>query len=324
MDHPVKVVLIGGTGRSGTNVLRARLAEHSDAASLPFESRFAVDPDGVLPTYRALRAGATPFEMHHLLTRLERFLHRLARRSLPDRMAGALHRPLRHIGLQTNLRAYADWELDRHIPDFSRHVAALLKGLRRAEYPAIWPGRPGVLPFARSQISLPTGAALDHIFSEFLTACFDAPGRRAVIDDNTYNLFFAPEWVRLLPGAHLVHVVRDPRDVITSFLHQRWTPHALEKAIAFYDVSMTNLLHNLREIPADRLTILRLEDLADDPAPVMTALYSQIGLTSERQFVPADFGAANCGRWRRDLSGAAQETLNAGAAEWVERFGYEA
>ena len=46
MDN--KVIFIGGSGRSGTNILRKLLSKHSQVASLPFEHRFIIDPDGII------------------------------------------------------------------------------------------------------------------------------------------------------------------------------------------------------------------------------------------------------------------------------------
>lgn len=327
MDHPLNTIFIGGTGRSGSNILRARLAEHSQVASLPFEARFTVDPDGVLPAYRALCAGPTPFEGQVVLQRLQRLLTRLRRRTLLDHTALTGERLLRVLGVRSNLRSYAAWELDRHIPGFSDHAAQLLEDVTKADYPAIWPGRPGVMPLAKNRLVTCDDGMLERAFSTFLTSCFNAVSERTqastLVDDNTYNLFFAPELTRLLPGARLIHILRDPRDVVASLMKQRWAPSDALETCAFYKASMTTMLRNVAKAPAAHQLTIRLEDLCADPMSVLEPVFASVGLTAERQYSVSDFNAANTGRWH-DLSAADQQILTRELSSWVERFGYYA
>ncbi|GAG26602.1 unnamed protein product, partial [marine sediment metagenome] len=46
--------LIGGTGRSGTSILKQVLASHPKVIALPTELRIIVDPGGALDLKRAL------------------------------------------------------------------------------------------------------------------------------------------------------------------------------------------------------------------------------------------------------------------------------
>ena len=48
MDRPINIVHVSGSGRCGTNLLKDLLGRHPDVHTLPFETRFTVDPDGIL------------------------------------------------------------------------------------------------------------------------------------------------------------------------------------------------------------------------------------------------------------------------------------
>ncbi len=322
--------MIGGTGRSGSNVLKNILGLAPGAAALPFETRFTVDPDGLLPAYRALRASPTPFEMHRILTRLERLLVRVARRSWLDRVAMRAENAARAAGLmQLNLRRYKEWELSAYFPGFEAAVKRLLRELETGRYAGIWPGRCGHWQRSENRIAVSaTSDGLRRAFSTFLTENIGEflalqGGAQFYIDDNTYNLQFSPELLELLPGAHLVHIVRDPRDVVASFLHQRWTPRNLPAAQNFYRAAMDNILAATERVAPARLTVVRLEDLAAEPESVLTKLCRETGLTLTPEMLAVDLSAANSGRWRTDISRDDHSALCEALAPYARKFGYD-
>ena len=83
----VPILLIGGVGRSGTNLLKEILSLHSDVFSLPFETRFTIDPDGVVPTYIALKKSWSPFISEKAIKRLDLFLKKLSKKKFIDKTA---------------------------------------------------------------------------------------------------------------------------------------------------------------------------------------------------------------------------------------------
>ena len=65
-------VAVGGTGRSGTNLLKQILSEHSQVHTLPFEHRFVIDPGGVIDFYHGFADSWSPFVADRKLRDLER------------------------------------------------------------------------------------------------------------------------------------------------------------------------------------------------------------------------------------------------------------
>mgnify|MGYP002180729558 CR=1 FL=1 len=55
----MKICLIGGSGRSGTTILRRTFSRHPALSEVP-ELRFLVDPDGLVDFYVPLRHGSFP------------------------------------------------------------------------------------------------------------------------------------------------------------------------------------------------------------------------------------------------------------------------
>ena len=53
-DELLKPIFIGGTGRSGTTILKKVLQQHSNIVTIPNELRIIIDPDGILDLFSAL------------------------------------------------------------------------------------------------------------------------------------------------------------------------------------------------------------------------------------------------------------------------------
>ena len=73
-------IFIGGTGRSGTNITRQILAQSPHVTSPHFETRYTVDPHGIMPVLRILGAQANPFVTDEILRKHFKYLYKLARK----------------------------------------------------------------------------------------------------------------------------------------------------------------------------------------------------------------------------------------------------
>ncbi|MGH2760583.1 MAG: sulfotransferase family protein [Actinomycetota bacterium] len=89
----------------------------------------------------------------------------------------------------------------------------------------------------------------------------------------------------LFPDATIIHIVRDPRDVIASSLATPWTlsgAHAL--AHRWRAFTLDNVRRGLRAGPA-RFLQLRYEDLTRDPEPVLRVVFAFLGETFEPEIL---------------------------------------
>lgn len=322
---PPRALFVGGTGRSGSNVLKAMLARATDVTALPFETRILTDPDGVLPAARALSHLPTPFEADRILARLEGFLTRVATRSPADRLSIGAETLLGRVAKgPRNLRPYKEWELEEHIPGFGALAERLICELGAHRYDAIWPGRAGSSGLVAHRLP-PCGPgrdrAFDRFFDDLISATLRPTGARLLVDDNTFVPLYASELASLCPAAHIVHIVRDPRDVVTSLLAQRWAPSDPEVAAAFYAQTMAAIWASLQRTPSDRQTMLRLEDLVSDPRATLAELADTAEISLTADVCKIDAKRANLGRWKEELP----ESIATGQvlAPYIARFGYD-
>jgi hypothetical protein len=304
-----KVLLIGGTGRSGTNLLKDIFTKRFDVYALPFESRFTVDPDGLCVTYRTLKHCWSPGIAEQAIDRFSKFMNTLSRRTFTDRACIAFQKCFR---LKGNIRPYKEWELDNWFSDFSHFTDAFIRCLKSFSY------RGGIWPGDNSWLGLNNKTVYDHTelyyFRKYLNNLYldtlRKQGKSLYVDDNTFNILHASTLQKLLPYSVFVHVVRDPRDVISSYMRQRWTPHDLDKAVSYYNLVMSAWDKQKCLINKRRYVEVRFEDLCMYPESTLKRICGALGLSIEKNMLDISIDESFIGKWKRDLNRDQQEHLN--------------
>lgn len=316
-----KIIFIGGTGRCGTSILKEALALHPQAASLPFEYRFIIGPDGVADFYASSCACWSPYLMDARLRRLERFLRGLAYESMDKHLLGELARKLGYTPPQ-----YYGWELSKWLPDFEKHIDGLIERLIDFAFPARWPAAPAWRRNPQMRHCYKDQWELAEILGNFIEAIVDdllkKAGKTFFVEDNTWNVLFARELVDMLPHAKIVHIYRDPRDVVASFTRQRWCPHNPAQAAQWYGALMSHWLVVRRDLSAHCYREVSLERFVYDRMTVLHELCTFAEIPFNRAMLDIDLSQAHIGRWRRDFNAEEQATVCAIVGKWVEVLGY--
>ena len=320
----VPIGLIGGVGRSGTTALRDALGRHPDVLAAP-ELRFAVDPDGLVDTYRSFQAGWSPFHADVRIRRLEGLLDAVADDSaiaFPGRVA-------RRVGLdealgRTAVPAYHGHRALAVCPTFRQHARALVDALTAYRYAGAWTGTPGG---ARAEVRVggpyddgELAAALGGFWRAVAADSVAHAGRRFFLDKQTWSILWADAILDLLPSARLVHVVRDPRDVAASTMTMRWGPSDPATAARWVRSLLARWAEVRARVPPDRVLEVRLERLADGG---LRDAAEFLGIGWHAALAGADLGRVNAGRWRRDLGARDAEAVAEILAPAAEAYGYD-
>ena len=321
----VPLGLIGGTGRSGTTALRDALARHPDVLAFP-ELRFAIDPDGLVDTYRAFGAGWSPYHADVRLRRLGALLDAVADDSpvaLPGRVARKLGLDGR-LGRQL-LPAYHGHRALDVCPTFAERAGQLLDALTDYTYAGAWTGTPAGAraqvrvggPYDRAALAATLGGFWRAVAADSLSSA----GRSFFLDKQTWSVLWVDAILDLLPEARLVHVVRDPRDVAASTMTMRWGPSRPAEAARFVAGVLDRWAEVRSVVPTDRVLEVRLEDLGADPPAVLRQIADFFGLDWHDALLGADLSKTGAGRWRR-LPPASQSVLAQALAPHAEAYGY--
>ena len=330
MSPTPKSIFIGGTGRCGTNILKDSLCVHPEAFGLGFESRFTIDPCGVIPTYQSIMNAWSPLNFNKTLAEFYRFVKRLSAVTPLDRFVNKVEYLLRKIDPSLSLRAYSHWELSRYFPSLMPLTEQLLTNLTAGRFFASWHGN----NFLTREMYLPAVNSSNHeyveeVFSAYLNQLIDEvlqeQGRRIFVDDNTFNILYATELVNLVPNSLMIHIYRDPRDVVASYVRQRWSPSRLDQAIDYY-CSIMQRWHDIRpKVPGNRLLEIRFEEFVESPVERVNEIFSYFSIsnaTKESVIEKVSVEKAHINRWQEEFSEPERKQLNSRLEQWLGHYGY--
>lgn len=144
------------------------------------------------------------------------------------------------------------------------------------------------------------------------------PDTSAFVDDTPDSIPLLAHVRAIFPDARFVWIVRDPRDVLASFnavyAKGRWTSDTTETNARRIGAVLDACMH------VHYTAMVRLEELAERPAELLTALCRRIGIDYRPEMVrPVDRAAAHVGRWRKELKSRKASLV----ARYVQRLGYE-
>jgi len=321
------IIFIGGTGRCGTSILKDTLALHPEAASLPFEYRFIIDPDGIVDFYSSFSVTWSPYIADRRLKRLERFLKGLVREPWYHRLAGYLIRRLDPRGKFISPRAYHGWNLSRHLPRFEDHVETLMAELIEFIFPAYWVGMEGYRLFPRIYHSPPRSREeLASILGKFIRSVIgdllEQTGKQFFVEDNTWNVLFAREILELLPEARIIHIYRDPRDVVASFSQQRWSPKDKIQGALWYREMMMRWFEIRSFLPQDSFYEVSLERFVSEPKAVLQEICTFAGISFHEAMLHIDLSHSHSGRWKREFSLEEKRSVQEILKDVIQALGY--
>ena len=291
----MRILFVGGPGRSGTSFVADRLGAHQQVIALKdVELKIFCEKNGLQDLFHALVNSYSP---NRAVMALDQF-HRMTQALVEGRYG--------QPALSTVAPAQ-DWHAC-----FGSFTSSLLED----GHPA--PQTPdSFFNAARTlldQIAIMSGCGFDMK---------ETPQDTVFLEKTPHNLLAIRFLSRLAPGAHFLHVMRDPRSIAWSLLAMPWGPDELTTAAAWVDCycrawAATEGHAAQLGLPLTRLFI---EEAAADPAEAGAWLTAQLGLEpGDDLFKGADPELLN--RWAAKASPDQRALLDARLGGWVSHFGY--
>lgn len=221
---------------------------------------------------------------------------------------------------------YYAWELSKWIPGYDQYAKELILKLTDIEYRGRWPGSSSGILFNNMQFSsYDKKKYLADILGEFLNKCFNsiANGKKFFVEDNTWNILFAKELVELLPKSKIIHVYRDPRDVISSFLQQPWSPSNVPDATLFYESLMNKWLDIRQNLDSNSYIEIKFEELIRQPAKTLTIICDFIQLPFEKDMLNIELFNKNIGKWKKVLNNEEKNLIKKQLGKVFAEYKYE-
>lgn len=111
------------------------------------------------------------------------------------------------------------------------------------------------------------------------------PQPRTWVDHTPWNIKYARSLADLLPQARFVHVVRDGRAVAASLRRLDWGPTTIDGAAHWWAAHVAMGLAAERVLGADRVVLVRYEDLVRRPEETLPWLQERLGLRTDADAV---------------------------------------
>ena len=161
--------------------------------------------------------------------------------------------------------------------------------------------------FDRSELLDAARTFLDELYSPILRK-YD--GYRWC-DDTPLNASRASFLAELYPQMRLIHMVRDPRDVVASYRDQLWASDSIEREVFRLSEMYKTLFAEEARVSAEYILRVRLEDLVDHYEATRDRLCEHLDLD------PAGFDFAD--RLSRNSIGRAKRTMSRSDLAIIEK-----
>jgi hypothetical protein len=122
------------------------------------------------------------------------------------------------------------------------------------------------------------------------------------LEKNTWNILWLDKILKLIPEAKLVHIYRDPRDVISSYTNQAWMPADPIKCAIIYGDIMNKWHEISKKIPPDSFFEISLESLVLSPRQTLDSICTFWGIPWSESLLETEMSKSHIGRWKEDLS----------------------
>lgn len=164
-------------------------------------------------------------------------------------------------------------------------------------------------------------------------------------DKDTEYVRYFPHIHKFLPKAFMIHIIRDPRDVVASRLKTEWgAKRSLEFHIAEYQYYLKKVRMEGPSLFGERFIELKYEDLLAHPEQELSNILNALGIDFESEMldfykkgndlvsedekkwkgnVSKPLDKTNSGKWRQSLSESDAAALQHGLEEFFEEMNYE-
>jgi len=303
----LKMIFISGVGRTGTGVLKRALSRHKNVLTLKNNLRFLIDPDGIIPFCKILSSNWTPYQFDQSTKRLEKVLKSFSRK---NKFIFNLHNIIRAMGLHkfSNYKVfprYSNFNLVSSCPIYPQLVNDLIANLKLFNFKGEWEGMPSLTKKVFYFGHPKREKGIIKLFSDFIGNVLTNTGTKkdakCFIDANIWNHLWFNEIIKFFPKAKLIHIQRDPMDVVASLIHQNWSPKNTIQAAQFYREIMQEWWRIRSLIPRNTYMEVKLEELTAKPEETFKDILNFIPLPFDNKVLNEDLSKSNHGRWKRDI-----------------------
>jgi hypothetical protein len=324
-DRMKSPIFIGGTGRSGTTIIAKMLGRHSQIYTYPLETRFIIDPDGLIDLVPALSTQWSPYIGSKAIKRFKYMMHALGKNRTQ------VKRGINYILKKCNFfpQRYEGIQLAKIMgkKEYENTVNTFIDQLIDTEFKGYWCGtdsftiHPTIISPKRFQKD-----DMIQMCSRFIHELFGLALKRQnklyFVDHTPYNILHANFLKELFPGLKLIHVYRDMRDVICSYKTKKWGGNE-SRDVVFRLKQIYLCWNEIKEtLPGDNYYEMKLESVIQNPGSELKHLFRFLNIEFEKNSLDMDLSKGHVGRWIDDLNKEEKSFIKKEFKHIMEQYGY--
>lgn len=314
MDH-YKYILISGTGRSGTTIIKDILSQHPQIGFVKGrETRIFSDP----PTVFDLKEDLSPYYQDKLIKELKKKYTCLYRGNIFDKAYGKIYREKFANKLNLYLaRKYQGIALKYYYPEMMSDLSQFFSDIGLVDFRGTYIGSKFLertkMYFYESDAVMINAALKSYVESVIQKV---SQGSNCIIEDNPFGFYYLDDFKTLLgEGFNPYFILRDPRDIVASSMNTSWAPKDFQQCCSY----IRKILSDFEKYES-QLTLLKLEDFIDKPEKWLNSIIEKSQL-EPFEFSTDAINAQSVGRFKK-LGQSKVKYLNDFFSRELEKYGY--
>lgn len=332
-------IFVGGTGRSGTSVMADLLNSHPAIVLPVHENKLIVEKGGLRDIVDQLGGRFDMKRHHYAVTDFAHWARKLRNLGFRDPALNEKVRVLRqtrrlgfHAACEVVARENPGTDLSIHaighgfdFAHYDRSVTDFILRIRGWKLDSGIVDTEGVIqPFFiprvmdRSEILRECRLFLNNLYAHPMARA----GASRWCDDTPSNWMYFDFLHELYPGMKFIHMIRDPRDVVGSYLKQVWAPSDPKVIVAMLQAQFSDYEDVKRQVPPDRVMEIRIEDIAADKDRILQELSVFLGV--ENAFDGGLFfnEKVNAGSYADLFNDDVMRMIESELSPWMAKHGY--
>lgn len=319
-------IFIGGTGRSGTTILSKVLGLHKKIYRLKDESRFIIDPGGIIDLVPALSDDWSPYNGSNKIHEFQKIMSNLGKK---ETFLKKIERKLLSDLFKTSPKKYMKVPLGEIIGgEYSSILKEFYTELIDSQFEGIWVGSNSykikskiISPrrYSRKEMIKLSSQLIDDLFSQPM----EKNKKSYWLDHTPFNILHTKFLLELFPKAKIIHIYRDIRDVISSYKTKNWGGNSAEDIILWQKNILEKWLELKKEINESNYYELKMEDLTRNPEKELKRITDFIGIDFDKNMLDIDLTKGHSGRWKDDLTDYEILKIKNELSNVMKKYNYE-
>ena len=302
-----KQILIVGTGRSGTSILKKILNFHSEIYAYPKELRFIADRNGIMDLRTSLTTGWNP---HNASSTIHGFVDLMTKQLFASKFhEKALNRFFKYV-LSGSVKKYTSVRMGDFIPrDYIIEcINTLFEAVGIKLIPGYWYGSESYQlnpemyysqPVDKKVFDNQAGKFIDNLLSYPLSA----NNKMCWCDDTPMNILYTDVLSQMLSNIRIIHIYRNPLDVVASYVDskQSWAPANPAYAAQWVKEILTSWVTLRNDIARENYLEVKYEYLISNQEEGLNKIMDFIGLEFEETLLQIKLNSRSVGRYISDI-----------------------